>query len=352
MPAAAVRARVMIRPYRWDNLQFVDDPTPKQTNKLRLAASKLFVAAAVVTSICAVLATGSIYVYTHQLHPPITNYNTGENGLWLGSKWYHGKVTDKDIESVAALLKEHQIRYAYFHCRDITATGDQRFPPTDAARHLVDSLHRICPDVKVIAWVGAVNILTGGEVDLSKPAVREHMAAAAEQLTEAIGFDGIQWDFELAFDGDQHYLELIRATRAKIPTDSNLGADAHFFWSAGYIKQLSAEVDQLPVMAYDTVSFFPQNYIGTMKDVVINFSKAAAEANPKCKVMIGVPTYEEFSYAHFYCETLNIALMGVKEGLAAPACKRESIAGIAPYAEYTTDAAEWKLYDHYWLGLK
>ena len=66
-------------------------------------------------------------------------------------------------------------------------------------------------------------------------------------------------------------------------------------------------------------------------------------------MLIGVPTYEEFSFVHFYSETLNIALMGVKEGLASPACKRESIAGIAPYAEYTTNDAEWKLYDRYWL---
>ncbi|MFN8656853.1 MAG: hypothetical protein U0105_10985 [Candidatus Obscuribacterales bacterium] len=283
------------------------------------------------TAIFVVLTAAIFYVYSHELDPPATDYNIGENGLWLGSKWYHGKVTEKDIESMAGLLKEHQIRYAYFHCRDITATGEQRFPPTDAARHLIDALHRLCPNVKVIAWVGAVNIHTGGEVDLSKTAVRERMVAAAEQLTKGVGFDGIQWDFEMTFDGDQHYLELLRATRAKIPTGSNLGADAHFFWSSSYIKQVAAEVDQLPVMAYDTVAFLPQNYLGTMRETVINFSKAAAEANPRCRVLIGVPTYEEFSFVHFYSETLNIALMGVKEGLASPACKRESIAGIAPY---------------------
>lgn len=133
--------------------------TPWQTNKFLLIARTLLIAAAALTAILAVTVVSTCYVYASMLHPPIANYNTGENGLWLGSKWYHGKVTDSDIESLAAMLKEHQFRYAYFHCRDIASSGAQRFPPTDSARHLVDSIHRLCPDVKVIEISADVMVL-------------------------------------------------------------------------------------------------------------------------------------------------------------------------------------------------
>ena len=69
--------------------------------------------------------------YPYLAHPAGSNFNRGENGLWLRYTWYFGE--EKDVPVLAERLKNEQIRYAYFHVRDVTKSGTLRHHRPDAA---------------------------------------------------------------------------------------------------------------------------------------------------------------------------------------------------------------------------
>lgn len=281
-----------------------------------------------------------------------SNYNTGENGLWLGSKWYHGKVTDADIAALARLLQREQIRFAYFHTRDINKEGKLRYHSEPAAKKLVSMLHELAPGVKVIAWIGAVNAINRGDVNLSNRAVREEMAKEAANLVRTCGYDGIQWDFEPCVDGDVNYLSLLSETRAQLPVGTLLSQAIPYLWSNEYIEANSKLCDQMALMAYDTGIFgiLPRTYVWTVRQNTLRTSLAIAHGGTPCKLIVGIPTYDEAPGHHAHAENIKLALIGVKQALADPVTNRTAVAGVAPYAEFTTTADEWREYDRIWLG--
>ena len=295
--------------------------------------------------------TADYFLYPVMVRPRMDNFNSGQNGLWFGSKWYLGKVGDKDIEGAARLLKDEQIAYAYFHCRDIDKRGALRYPSPAPAQKLTAAMHKQCPNVKIIAWIGAVNARTGGEVDLALPAVRDRMASQAAWLVRSCGFDGVQWDYELCLDNDSGFMDLLKLTREQLPPASFLSVAAPTFgWSDKYATEVSGLCDQIALMDYDTGRYLPRLYVDTVKADVVRFAGCVAGSKTKCRLVVGVPTYEEATVPHHpHAENLLMAVVGVKDGLADPACRRDVVAGIAPYAEYTTDANEWAIYRKYWL---
>jgi hypothetical protein len=311
-----------------------------------LIGSFCLLAGSMVLMLLAVMIDYQLYsVYTR---PRPTNYDTACNGLWLGSKWYHGKVSEQDIDNLAKLLREKHIAYGYFHCRDIQRGGGLRYRCLDTASKFIAALHKQCPNTKVIAWVGAVNAAGGGEVNLDNQAVRQKMAGEAGWLVRECGFDGVQWDFEPCGD-DRNLLNLLKLTRAQLPAPYSVSVCASRLWSAKYVLQLSEHCDQIALMDYDTACPVPRGYAYLVKQDVINFTNALKNTN--CKLMEGVPTYEDITPAHNrQAENLLVALIGVKDGLADPNCNRAAFAGIAPYAEFTTSAEEWDIYNRYWLG--
>jgi hypothetical protein len=269
----------------------------------------------------------------------------------MRSRMYMGKLEKGELQRMSDLFRKEQIRYAYFHCRDIQADGALRFQPSKSLSENVAALHRMNPKTKVIAWIGAVNKQTGGEVDLSLEPVRKKMASEAARLVAGNGFDGVQWDFEMCFNDDQNMIDLLRRTRALLPSSSHLSADAHLFWSDKYTAEVAAECDQIALMAYDTAIYLPRLYAYAMDFHVIRFSNAVAAARTPCLLMIGVPTYEDVNAGHHtWAESLKVSLVGVNQALTDKRCSRETVEGIAPYAEWTTDAEEWRIYDKYWLN--
>lgn len=192
------------------------------SKKLLLAARNtgIFFLSATVIGLAAVAA--DYCTFSSTTPPGSQNYNLGQNGLWLGSKWYHGKVSNADLKGIAELLNREQIAFAYFHCRDIDAKGNLRFGAPKTAAKFVEFLHHECPHTKVLAWIGAVSPNMRGEVNLNSPDVRTRMAEQAALLVKSCGFDGVQWDFEYSVNDDPAFLDLLKLTRAYLPTGSML----------------------------------------------------------------------------------------------------------------------------------
>ncbi|MBS1955334.1 MAG: hypothetical protein JST89_14210 [Cyanobacteria bacterium SZAS-4] len=320
------------------------------SKKLLIAARNIGITFLLATAIGIGALAADYYSFSSVTQPGSQNFNLGQNGLWLGSKWYHGKVSDSDLKQIAELLNREQIAFAYFHCRDIDAKGNLRFGAPKSANKFIDFLHRECPKTKIIAWIGAVGPNMHGEVNLNSPQVRARMAEQAAMLVQSCGYDGVQWDFEYCINDDPSFMDLLKLTRTSLPAGSMLSAAVPFSWNPDYIGRVSLLTDQIAIMAYDTVCFLPRWYAGYMKDLVIRYANAIADHGAQCKLMIGVPTYEDVTALHHkQAENLKVALVGVKDALADPTCKRQAVLGIAPYAEWTTDAEEWNTYNKWWL---
>jgi Glycosyl hydrolases family 18 len=289
--------------------------------------------------------------------------NRGENGLWLRYRWYFGQRSVAEVRTLARRLTEQQIRYAYFHVRHICRDGTLRYHYPAAARRLVAALHRDAPSVRVIAWVYAGNRRHAPElqeVDLANTAVRRRMVAEARWLVTECGFDGVQWDYEICEDGDPHFLALLRETRAALPRGKLLSVAAPVWlpapfqrwgWSEGYFARVAADCDQLAVMCYDTGIYLPRGYVWLVHQQAVTVTRAVAHGNPRCRVLLGLPTYGRGGLSHHaYAENLRLALKGVREGLADPRAGRSVFAGVAPFADYTTQPDEWKTYRKLWLN--
>jgi spore germination protein YaaH len=197
------------------------------------------------------------------------------------------------------------------------------------------------PEVLPIAW-----IYVDGSVHLDEKAVRTKMIEEARWLVDTCGFRGIQWDYEPCDSGDKGLLALLEETRATL-SQAHLSVAAPLWypwplgsvgWSEDYFRAVGKRCDQIAVMCYDTGFYTPHSYAWLVGEQAKRLPKAAAPA----QVILGLPTYGPGLTSHNpRAENLKIALKAVRE---APA-----VAGIALFADYTTDNEEWRWYERAWL---
>jgi len=286
--------------------------------------------------------------------------NRGENGLWLRYTWYFGQRSDEDLRSLAKRLEQNQTLYAYFHVRSIQKDGSLRFRYREHARKLTSSLHRDAPRAKLIAYAYAANRHGEGPmVDLTNSAVRRRMAQEAAWLVRECGFDGVQWDYEMCSDGEPGFLDLLEDTRGAMPKGSILSLATPVWypwplgslgWSEAYYSKVAQHCDQVSVMVYDSGFLLPRSYAWLAHQEAVHVTRSVAQGNPTCRVLLGIPTYGKGFPSHNpRAENIGIALKGVREGLADSSADSSVFAGVAPFADYTTDEHEWSIYRKIWL---
>jgi hypothetical protein len=274
-------------------------------------------------------------------HPPRARLDGCVNGLWLGHRWFSGKVTDEEIELLIERLRAHSVRDLYVHVGPLDAKG-----AIPASRGISPGWPRIreaLREFRLFAWVGGVTVYSYGvaadTVDPSASSVRSGIVETDRALLRA-GFGGIHYDLEILPDGDRGFLALLDETREAIgpaalsvatPNLRPGGLPLPILWSSAYFREVARRVDQVAVMAYDTglptaraYSRFIAWEVGALSSMV-----------PADRLMIGVPTYPDATLSHHpAAETLDAALDGV--ALSAGRC-----GGVALYAEWTTGPEQW-----------
>jgi hypothetical protein len=284
----------------------------------------------------------------------------GENGLWLRYTWAFGRKSEQEVKDLAARLRDARVRYAYFHVRHLRPDGTLAYRKPVEYRALVRTLRRRAPSVKLLAWVYAGPHFGEGKPALTDPPVRRRMVAAADWLVRECGFDGVQWDIEPSFEAEPGIVDLLREARAVLPRGALLSVAApvnypwplhRLGWSAEFFAEVAAECDQLCIMAYDTGFLTPRGYAWFVRRQVAVAAPAVERGSRTCRLLIGVPTYGKGLPSHNpRAENLRIALKAVRDGAATLTEGRGSIAGVALFADYTTQDAEWRVFEDLWLG--
>ena len=286
------------------------------------------------------------------------SFNRGQNANWLKDSWWRGTETET-IASLASRLKREQISTAYFHVRFIKVDGTLRFRGPEYSRRAQSfnsGLKKRAPQIKSLAWiyVGNERGLTG--VDIPKGSTRRAMIAEAKWLTKKCGFDDVQWDYEICNDGDFNLLLLLSETRASLGKNKIISLATPMWlprgleswgWSENYFARVAKNCDEIVVMAYDSGLYFPRHYVWLIQQQAARVPRAVWKGNAHCRVLLGVPTYEDGGISHHvHAENLRMAIKGARRGLSTPDA---NFSGLAVFADYTTDKAKWKIWRALWL---
>jgi len=265
------------------------------------------------------------------------------------------------LESLVWRLRDHGVRDLFFHVGPLDARGD--IPAWDAETWRVtrDRIRALLPSARLFAWVGGVTDFAlapaADVVDLASVDTRKAIAATCASLITKGGFDGIHYDLELIATGDRDWLDLLERTRPVAPLSvATPNLRPPFPWPAGgwldhrvltaslwtldYFRELATRCDQIAVMAYDTAMPTPPLYARFVAWETAALARGLQSSD--CRLLIGVPSYDDGGPTHFRgAETLATALLGVRAGLARAGPSR-NFDGVALYAEWTTDATEWR----------
>lgn len=294
-------------------------------------------------------------------------FDRGDNALWMRRFWIHGGAeADTDPARLATELRALGVRRVYPFLGPMDDRGwpgwrdgdrIRRYEPA-RARRFFEAMHAAAPEVRVIPWTGG-NLTE--DVHLHDTRLNAAFAEHAARLV-LMGAAGVHLNIEPLPDGTEAYLELLRQVREAIGPDAVLSVAAYppttplhpfeeVHWSLEFTREVCGIADELAVMSYDTGLRSPGAYEALMADWTRDLLRTLpTREDGGCDVLMGVPSYEDDALYHRPdVENVQHALRGILFGLSREELPRP-LTGVAIYASWTTDAAEWGTYERMWRG--
>lgn len=338
---------------------------PRRSAAFRLIKGALLIVGAAILIVVLVVAGVGSYLYATYHSDAEAPPPGGPSGLWLGHTWVGQSHAPAQYQALARELSSARIGNVFVHVGPLD--GDGAIPPARYwnAPALLAALHGLDRGVRVQAWVGQL-VAPYGPLRLGEPAVRARIEATASRLL-GLGFDGIHYDLEPILSGNAAFVSLLDATFALTKDDHRLlsvsapPSDPTPFgflidrldsgyqpWSLDYYRRVATRVNQIAVMTYG--HGFPTTWAyGSYVRAVTHQLLSALPRGPT--VLVGLPTYDVVGWGVFqHAETLQAGLRGIREGIAALPPREAARAGVAIYAEWTTDPAQWRAFRQSWLG--
>jgi hypothetical protein len=290
-------------------------------------------------------------------------FNQDRNATWLEHRWLEREQPPADSEALLSGLARHGVRYVFPHLIPFAASG--RLPPhsREQMRGFLAAARQAAPEMRVLPWVGGLRVghrrQKAGTLDLADLNQRQRIVAECRGLIDE-GFDGVHVNVEPVEDGNVEFLALLRALRTAIGHEHLLSVSAirpgpfslpmapNFLWTPAYYARVGALADQVVVMAYDTALPTPALYRRYAAYAAATVTRTLAGS--RARVLLGVPTYDETGLMHRgTVETPENAIPGIVGGLRGLGAGG-TFEGVALYAEWTTQAPEWDVYERLWRG--
>jgi hypothetical protein len=316
----------------------------------------------------AALAAGTLAIYLGYApagDPSPHPFNHDRNAVWLEHRWLEKPQAPEQVRDLFSRLEKRGVTYAFPHL--IPFGGNGQLPPhdRDQMRAFLATARSDVPEMKVLPWVGGVRAgyrrTRPGSIKLDDLGQRQRIVAECRGLVDE-GFDGVHVNIEPVNDGNVDFLALLRALKTAVGRDRVLSVSAirpgpfalpmapNFVWSPGYYARVAALVDQVVIMAYDTALPTPALYRRYVAWAATAVTSTLADSRIRARVLMGIPTYDETGLMHRAgVETPENALFGVVAGLRGLG-GGGTFEGVALYAEWTTDEAEWAAYERIWRG--
>jgi hypothetical protein len=310
-----------------------------------------------------------------QLNATTTNFsgahfNQHQNAVWAEHEWVGDIHTAQEYDDLAALLEREQIAYLFPHVGPLDGDGHIPVDLYPNAATFVREMKARLPDLKILAWMGQVEKDGGGPLDMSNSQTRANITAEARLFTQNLGFDGIHYDIEPVHNLNPHFIDLLDETRAAIgpgkmisisapkwapaarfiPFVQAISGRGTAWWTTYYFLIVSAHVDQLVIMMYNTALPTASLYETLVKQETAHILDANHHATRPAQVLIGIPTYHDNGPGfHDTAENMLSGLRGVISGLNSGE-NTSNFGGVAIYPLWLTTQSDWQTYNHLWLG--
>jgi len=290
-------------------------------------------------------------------------FNHDRNAVWLEHRWLERAQGEAEAETLFERLRRRGIVYAYPHLIPFNGAGELPPHSREQMRAFLAVARRVAPEVKVLPWIGGLRLgyrrQRPGTIQLADLNQRQRIVAESRGLIDE-GFDGIHLNVEPVDDGNVEFLALLRALKTAVgpghllsvavtrPAPVGLPRAPNFAWSPVYYARVAAAADQIVIMAYDTALPTASLYRRYVAWATSSVAGALRANRSDARVLMGVPTYHDYGFMHRSgVETPENALLGIVAGLRGLGAGG-TFEGVALYAEWTTDEADWAAYERVW----
>lgn len=290
---------------------------------------------------------------------PGSFYNKNHNAIWLDHKWVGERQSEAEIQGLVNQLKVHGIDTVFVHAGPFEFNGT--IPPKvyGFAPYFLETARKFDPSIQYQAWLGQRRSF----LDLDEEEYRQNVARESLLMTKLVGFDGIHFDIEPVWDGDIGFIKVLEEVRRAIGEEKKISvALAEFIpesvvWMTARshkLKNYNTEVnylnvaqyaDQLVAMVYDTGIDSPWLYRLLLREQTIWLSQILEGK----ELFIGLPSYDEGVGFNPVAENLGNGIVGVTSGLNNIRSEEENFAGVAIYAYWEMDEAEWGAMRDLWI---
>ncbi len=282
------------------------------------------------------------------------NCGLGENAAWISVDWTSQAVSESSVAQLAQSASARQIRYLFPFTTYVKPDGT--FSPSYAhAAEFVSQFRRFNQETLLLAWIGIPLPIA----DLSDESTRRDIAASVAQLVQEAQFDGVHLNAEPISNNDLDYLAFLDQVRDALGpryTISIAGSqwtstassklplvnDNQARWDDEYYQAVAERVDQIAVMAYDSVRSHPALYRLWLREQVRGISKCLA--NSDAELLIGISISREDTITHRpKAENMQSGLAGICAGLIT--AQENTVRGVAIYAAWEGEPSDWQTWD-------
>lgn len=285
------------------------------------------------------------------------------NALWLGTEWTYEEHGAREIRALAERLRENEIGTVYAWVSWLQGDGTWRGAEYfNRVKVFASQLKEASPELALHGWISMPVNLDEDGYRLDDAELQQGVVDFSSSVIRELGFDGVFLNIEPVWDGDRHFVELLRKVRLRlgdsvpvsvaVPPDwSPLDADIPVpelilpgtVWSRSYKQNVALLSDQMAVMGYNSGLSVASDYEQWMAYQVQTFAEAISALGEGTMLLIGIPTYDAEPPGHDpEVENVVTALNGLRAGLEAAGPAADWVQGAAIYADWETDAAEWE----------
>lgn len=265
-------------------------------------------------------------------------------------------MDETSVKQLAQSASTRKLRYLFPFTTYVKS--DRSFSPSYShATEFVSQFRRFNQETLLLAWIG----IPLKWVDLADKSTRQEIITFVLQLLQEAQFDGIHLDVEAILNNNASYLIFLEEMRSalgpryiisiagsqwlpsyldKLPQIN----DGQLMWDNEYYQAVADQVDQIAVMAYDSFQSYPAVYRLWLREQARGLNSSLLESG--VELLIGISVSREYTPSHDpLSENMQNGLAGVCAGL--PALKQNKIQGIAIYASWEADQADWRFWDEW-----